>query len=134
MKYLNLLLIGVCALVIFLLLGATTYAGVEYRDKLRKLEVEPGIIQSAIRPDTELLAAAVAETDEGHAQKHERGFAWKSIVEPLGITTLLLLIATLCLGFLTRKNFQLLFKWHRLLAILTLISALCHATLVFIAH
>ena len=75
---------------------------------------------------------ATAETES--TENHEHGFAWHKLVEPLGATTLSLLVITLCLGFLARKNFQLLFKWHRLLAILTLISALCHATLVFLAH
>ncbi|MFH1549339.1 MAG: YHS domain-containing protein [Planctomycetota bacterium] len=75
---------------------------------------------------------ATAETES--AENHEHGFAWRRLVKPLGITTLSLLAITVCLGFLTRKNFQLLFKWHRLSAILTFISALCHAILVFLAQ
>ncbi len=149
MKYLNLSLMGVCALVFFLIQGSTTYADIEYQHKWHTLEAEPGIIRNAIRPVMEgkfergqgkylarlpLLANAEREAETGEDHEHENGFALNSIVEPLGITTLSLLIVTICLGVLTRKNFQLLFKWHRLLAILTLVSALCHGILVFLAH
>ena len=142
MKYFNLSLMGVCALVFLLIQGSTTYADIEHQRKWHTLEAEPGIIRDAIRPVMEgkylarlpLLANAEGEAETGEGYKRRSGFALNSIVKPLGITTLALLIATIYLGYLMRKNFQLLFKWHRLLAILTLVSALCHRILVFLAH
>jgi YHS domain-containing protein len=71
------------------------------------------------------------------AQKRERehsGLGLGQLVEPFGLATLSLLILTFCFGYFMSKNRRLLFKWHRRLAYVTIVVALCHATLVLIAH
>jgi len=55
-------------------------------------------------------------------------------VEPFGLATLSLLIATFCFGFFMKKNPKVLHKWHKRLAYVTIIVASCHATLVVLAH
>ena len=62
------------------------------------------------------------------------GFGPGQFVEPLGLTTLSLLVVTFCLGFFMKKKPKLLFKWHRRLAYVTIIAAASHATLVMLAH
>jgi hypothetical protein len=57
-----------------------------------------------------------------------------AFVEPMGITTLSLLVLTVVVGLFRRRQPKLLLKWHKRLGIITLVSALIHAALVLIAH
>jgi len=63
-----------------------------------------------------------------------RGFGPAQLVEPFGLATLSLLIVTFCFGFFMKKNPKLLHPWHRRLAYVTIVVALCHATLVLVTH
>jgi YHS domain-containing protein len=62
------------------------------------------------------------------------GFSPAQLVEPFGVATLSLLIVTFCFGFFMKKNPKVLHKWHRRLAYVLIVVALCHATLVVLAH
>ena len=53
-------------------------------------------------------------------------------VIPAGIGVLLLLIATAVTGLLVRRRLAL-FRWHKILAAVTVLAALCHGTLAFLA-
>ncbi len=68
------------------------------------------------------------ETERGRAHGH--GFFWGSLVKPFGIATLTLLLATAAFGLLRRRKPRLLLKWHKRLAITTVVVALAHAALV----
>jgi len=57
-----------------------------------------------------------------------------ALIEPMGITTLSLLVLTVLVGLFRRKRPRLLLKWHKRLGIITLISALIHVTLILIVH
>ena len=72
---------------------------------------------------------------DAHAADHEHaGLNAGALVEPMGITTLSLLVVTACFGFFRKKSPRILLAWHKRLAVLTIISAVCHATLVFLSH
>jgi YHS domain-containing protein len=62
------------------------------------------------------------------------GFNLAQLVEPFGLATLSLLIVTFCFGFFMKKNPKVLHPWHRRLGYVTIVVALCHATLVLLAH
>lgn len=62
-----------------------------------------------------------------------RSFAGR-FIEPLGITTLALLVLTGTSGMFRRKLPKKLVRSHKRLGIITVIFALIHATLVIIAH
>lgn len=57
-------------------------------------------------------------------------FAWYRLIVPVGIATLSLLVLTFLAGWFMRTNRKLLFKWHKRLAIATIVTAVCHALLV----
>jgi len=61
-------------------------------------------------------------------------FAWYRLTIPFGITTFSLLVLTLLAGWFMRINRKLLFKWHRRLAITTLVAALCHLLVVILSR
>lgn len=61
-------------------------------------------------------------------------FAWYRLTIPFGITTFSLLVLTLLAGWFMRLKRKLLFKWHRRLAITTLIAALCHLLVVILSR
>jgi len=63
-----------------------------------------------------------------------RGFRLSKLIEPLGILTLVLLLSTASTGLLMKRNRKLLFKWHKRIAAVTVVSALCHAALVLLLH
>jgi hypothetical protein len=44
-----------------------------------------------------------------------------------------LLIITAVTGLLVRRRLAL-FKWHKALSVVTVLAALCHGTLAFLAH
>ena len=68
----------------------------------------------------------------GH--EHEHRLELGRLIKPMGITTLSLLVLT-AVGRLFRKKVpKFLIRWHKRLGIITLVSALIHATLVLIAH
>jgi YHS domain-containing protein len=72
---------------------------------------------------------------DAHAADHEHAeFNAAALVEPMGITTLSLLAVTACLGFFRKKSPRILLAWHKRLAVITIISAACHTTLVFLSH
>jgi len=59
-------------------------------------------------------------------------FGWIGFIKPMGIVTLSLLVSTACAGFFMRRKRELLFRWHKRLAVATLIAGGIHATLVFL--
>jgi len=61
-------------------------------------------------------------------------FGWIGFIKPIGIVTLSLLVSTACAGFFMRRRPKFLLRWHRRLAIATLISGLSHTTLVFLYY
>lgn len=73
--------------------------------------------------------AAVRSGGDGPSGLHPGEF-----VEAFGLATLSLLIVTFCLGYFMKRNPKVLHKWHRRLAYVTIVVALCHATLVLVAH
>ncbi len=76
------------------------------------------------------FGGTLARTDHEHEHRLELG----KLIKPMGITTLSLLVLT-AVGRLFRKKVpKFLLRWHKRLGIITLISALIHATLVLIAH
>jgi len=54
-------------------------------------------------------------------------------IKPTGLVTLSLLIAAACLAAFRKARPRLMLKLHKISAALTVISALCHATLVFLS-
>ena len=83
----------------------------------------------------EKYVARLPQFSEGAAPVQEKhGFAWHRLIVPFGITTLSLLVLTFLAGWFMRINRKLLFKWHRRIAIATLIAALCHLVLVILFH
>ena len=72
------------------------------------------------------------ETERRHAHGH--GFSWGSLVKPFGTATLTLLVATAALGLLRRREPRRMLKWHKRLAITTVVVALTHAALVILFH
>lgn len=75
-----------------------------------------------------------ADLQGGPVRKGRPGFHPGQLVEPFGLATLSLLSVTFCFGLFMRKKPKVLLNWHRRLAYVTIIVALSHATLVFIAH
>lgn len=73
-----------------------------------------------------------SETERSHAHGH--GFFWGGLTKPFGIATLALLLVTAALGLLRRRKPRLLLKWHKRLAITTVVVALAHAALVILFH
>ena len=64
----------------------------------------------------------------------EQKFAPGRLIEPMGITTLSLLVLTGLTGLFRRKLPRSLLKWHKRFGIITLVSASIHVILVLIAH
>jgi DMSO/TMAO reductase YedYZ heme-binding membrane subunit len=60
------------------------------------------------------------------------GFNFNSVIEPLGITALTLLLVTAATGLFRRKLKRRFLTIHKILAILTVTAALCHAVLVIV--
>ncbi len=80
-----------------------------------------------------LICVVIAWGARANAEEPARetpAFAWYRLIVPFGIATLSLLILTFLAGWLMRINRKLLFKWHKRLAITTLVIAACHALLV----
>ncbi|MBW8036016.1 MAG: YHS domain-containing protein [Planctomycetes bacterium] len=69
---------------------------------------------------------------KGHARRHRLELS--RIIKPMGIITLLLLVSTAAGRLFREKVPKFLVRQHKLLGIITVISALVHATLVLIAH
>jgi len=66
--------------------------------------------------------------------EYGEGSSLSALIEPLGIVTLVLLVTTLTMGLLMKRNRRVLFPLHRTLAFITLASALFHGLLVLLAH
>ena len=73
------------------------------------------------------------EHSTNHQHSHDT-FSTRQLIAPAGITTFILLLATLSLGIFMKRNRKLLFPWHKRIAILTLIAGLIHASLVIFFH
>jgi len=69
----------------------------------------------------------------GH-EEHEEHQAWEQWIVALDITALAFLVATIVLGLIRRRSPRAMLKWHVRLAIVTLVLALAHATLVILKH
>ncbi len=76
------------------------------------------------------FGGTLARTDRHHEHRLELG----RLIKPMGITTLSLLVLTASGRLFRKKIPKFLVRWHKRLGIITLISALVHATLVLIAH
>jgi len=61
---------------------------------------------------------------------HIKGEHVGSFIVPMGITTFVLLLGTALTGWFMPKNRKVLFKVHRILALLTIIAAMAHASLI----
>lgn len=72
-------------------------------------------------------SAHAQEQDDEHAT-----FNVHEMIEVLGISTLSLLVATALAGLLMKRNRKVLFRVHKILAVLTIISAVSHASLVLL--
>jgi len=60
------------------------------------------------------------------------GINWPEVIKTIGIITLVLLAAAVATGFLMPKNRKLLFKWHRIIAVAALVTAVTHAIVVMV--
>lgn len=78
-----------------------------------------------------VLAALPADAQEDE-QDERTTLNVLALIEPLGISTLSLLSATALAGLFMKKNRRVLLRVHKTLAILTVISAICHASLVLL--
>jgi len=76
------------------------------------------------------FGGTLARTGRHHEHRLELG----RLIKPMGITTLFLLVLTAAGRLFRKKVPKFLVRWHKRLGIITLISALIHATLVLIAH
>ena len=59
---------------------------------------------------------------------------FSAVVMSFGLATLSWLIVTFSFGFFMKKNPKVLHLWHKRLAYVTIVVALCHATLVLLTH
>ena len=80
------------------------------------------------------MAGALYASGNGHERQAAGHFKPASLIEPLGVLTFLCLISTFILGQLMPKNRKTLFPWHKRMAVITLIVALTHVTMVLIFH
>jgi YHS domain-containing protein len=76
------------------------------------------------------FGGTLAQTDHDREHRLELG----RFIKPMGITTLSLLVLTAAGRLFRTKVPKLLVRRHKLLGIITVISALTHATLVLIVH
>ena len=76
------------------------------------------------------FGGTLARTDHDHEHRLELG----RLIKPMGIITLSLLVLTAAGRLFRKKVPKFLAKWHKRLGIITLVSALTHATLVLIAY
>jgi YHS domain-containing protein len=74
------------------------------------------------------------EHSEQEQHNHSNTLNLARLIKPVGILTLALIVLTVLAGLLRRKNPKFLLKWHKRLGIITLVSALIHATLVLLTH
>ncbi len=76
------------------------------------------------------FGGTLARTGRGHEHRLELG----RLIKPMGVTTLSLLVLTAAGQLFRKKVPKFLFRWHKRLGIITLISASIHVILVLIAH
>jgi len=76
------------------------------------------------------FGGTLVRADHGHERRLELG----RLIKLMGIITLSLLVLTAAGRLFRKKVPKFLLRWHKRLGIITLISALVHATLVLIAH
>ena len=80
------------------------------------------------------IAGTLYASGNGHEHQAAGHFKPASLIEPLGVLTFLCLISTFILGQLMPKNRKTLLPWHKRMAVITLIIALTHVTMVLIFH
>jgi membrane-bound acyltransferase YfiQ involved in biofilm formation len=80
------------------------------------------------------IACTVYASEGGHEHQAAGHFKPASLIEPLGALTFLCLISTFILGRLMPKNRKTLFPWHKRMAVITLIVALTHVSMVLLFH
>ena len=73
----------------------------------------------------EILAAG------GHDHSHN-GMGFEQFIIPLGIATITALLVTVTLGLTMARNRQKIFPWHLRLALITVILAVTHGTIVLL--
>lgn len=83
-------------------------------------------------PGDRALVTNPGVPDQGHTPKLSWRHRLARFAEPLGICTFCLLVLTALLGYFMPKNRKLLFRWHKRFAVVTLLSALAHATCVIL--
>lgn len=80
------------------------------------------------------LPAVLGTADgQNHDEYEKHGLSAAGLIEPMGITTLVLVAVTVGLGVFRRRNPALL-KWHKRLGPLALLAGVIHAVLVSVAH
>ncbi len=70
--------------------------------------------------------SAMAAAEKGN------GSDWHEVIEILGIATFTCLVLTACAGYFVPKKRDLLLKWHRRFAVITIISATAHGIIVLV--
>jgi len=87
-----------------------------------------------------VICAAVAsgvQDAAGDPANPASGESWWSgidkpeVIETLGIVTISLVILTAAAGLFMRKKPKLLVKWHKRLAVLTILAALLHGAMAY---
>jgi membrane-bound acyltransferase YfiQ involved in biofilm formation len=80
------------------------------------------------------ITSTLFASGNGHVHQAAGHFKPASLIEPLGVLTFLCLISTFILGQLMPKNRKTLFPWHKRMAVITLIVALTHVSMVLLFH
>ena len=80
------------------------------------------------------ITCTVFASGSDHEHQAAGHFKPASLIEPLGALTFLCLISTFILGQLMPKNRKTLFPWHKRMAVITLVVALTHVTMVLLFH
>jgi hypothetical protein len=114
--------ISVCIIAVWLVLTGISYAHEKEEHEAAPREAGTEIVHES------------PESEESEEHDHVAGDFLGRFIIPLGITTLSLLLVTACAGYFMPRKRVLLFKWHKRLAVTTVVLALCHATFVLLFH
>jgi hypothetical protein len=69
--------------------------------------------------------------EELHAPENS---IFKFLIVPLGVATFFSVLTTISLGLKMSSNRELIFPWHKRMALITMLLALSQATMVIIFH
>lgn len=120
-------------IVLLLLIGLASfvYAADEYDLEINSVQTLQANTYCPVMP--EMKVDKQVFTDHKH-NRNRRRLSPRWFIEPLGITTLSLLVFTGITGIFRRKLPRALVKRHKPLGVITIVSAIIHAALVLIAH